>query len=58
MVATAQNLKRLVRFLATMPPTKDKLRNQIRVEFSSALEPCRIRIAFPASTLTFSTATF
>ncbi len=36
MAATAQNLKRLVRFLATMPPAKDKLRNQNRVEISSA----------------------
>ena len=37
MAAIAQNLKRLVRFLATMPPAKDKLRNQIRVEISSAV---------------------
>jgi len=34
MAATAQNLKRLVRFLATTPPAKNKLRNQVRVEIS------------------------
>ena len=36
--ATAQNLKRLVRFLATMPPAKDKLRNQIRSRSLRLLE--------------------
>jgi hypothetical protein len=36
MAATAQNLKRLVRFLATMPPAKVELRNQISVEISWA----------------------
>ena len=36
MAATAQNLKRLVRFLATMPPATDNHRNQIRVNIFSA----------------------
>jgi hypothetical protein len=57
MAATAQNLKRLVRFLATIPPAKEKLRNRIRVEISSAARTDRIGIAFAPPTLTFSTAT-
>lgn len=43
MAATAQNLKRLVRFLAKRPPAKDKLRNHIRVEISSIVRIVQAR---------------
>jgi hypothetical protein len=60
MAATAQNLKRLVRFLAAMPPPTDNHRNPIRVEIfatTRTVPPCRIAKALSLSTLTFSTAT-
>jgi len=47
MAATAQNLKRLVRFLASMPPAKDQLRNKSASRSLRPVERCRIRIAPP-----------
>jgi len=46
MAATAQNLKRLVRYLASMPPVKKQLRNlKSNSKSLRPFEPCRIGIA-------------
>ena len=45
MAATAQNLKRLVRYLASMPPTDDRTHDlRTKAKFSRSLKLCRIGI--------------
>ena len=58
LAATAKNLKRLVRFLATMPPQTHNIVIRSASRPFQLLEPCRIRKILSLSTLTFSTALF